>query len=329
MAFLVALFVLVLALAYLWYNHNANPGGKAGPEVVVVIPKGAGVSHVASVLVHDKVISSGLAFQVFARLHGSGPFQAGYYRIARHESFSTIVADLGRGPVRISVTIPEGFTLVQIGERVGRLVPGHSAQHFAAVARSGQVRSPYEPAGSNNLEGLLFPATYTITPQESDAAIISTMVDKFDQVAQGAGLAQAARSLGLTPYQVITVASMIEREAKLPADRGKVARVIYNRLASGRLLQIDATLLYVLGATHTLTQADLNSPGPYNTYVNKGLPPTPISNPGLASLQAAAAPTPGPWIYYVVVSADGAEAFSTTLAQQQANIDLARSRGLG
>ncbi|MGH9300693.1 MAG: endolytic transglycosylase MltG, partial [Acidimicrobiales bacterium] len=95
------------------------------------------------------------------------------------------------------------------------------------------------------------------------------------------------------------------------------------------LLQIDATLLYVLGATHTLTQADLNSPGPYNTYVNKGLPPTPISNPGLASLQAAAAPTPGPWIYYVVVSADGAEAFSTTLAQQQANIDLARSRGLG
>lgn len=328
MAWLVVLVVLASAAGYLWLDSQANPGGKPGPEVAVVIPAGAGSSEVATVLVHDKVISSSLAFRIYVRLHGAGPFQAGYYKLAQHESFTAVVAGLNHGPVQITVTIPEGFTLAQIADRVGNLVPNHSAKGFMAVADSGRVRSPYEPADSKSLEGLLFPATYTISPGDSDAVIISRMVARFNQAASAAGVDHAAQVLGITPYEVVIVASMVEREAKLPGDRGKVARVIYNRLAAGRPLQIDATLLYVLGATHVLTRADLTAPGPYNTYVNKGLPPTPIANPGLAALQAAISPTPGPWIYYVVVSSDGAEAFSTTLAQQQANIDLAHRRGL-
>jgi UPF0755 protein len=233
-----------------------------------------------------------------------------------------------RGPTTYSVIVPPGFTMAQIAARVGT-VPGHSSRHFLAVAGSGEVRSPYEPAGVSKLEGLLFPATYSVTSGESDQQILQAMVGRFDQVAQQIGLSRARATVHVSPYQAVTVASMIEKEALLPGDRGKVATVVYNRLAKGMRLQIDATVIYALGRPVTsLSLKDLQVDSPYNTYRVTGLPPTPIASPGLASLEAALHPTPGPWLYYVLVSRNGAEAFSVTYAQQLRNEALAKRRGV-
>jgi UPF0755 protein len=233
-----------------------------------------------------------------------------------------------RGPTSYAVVVSPGLTLAQIAQRVG-VVPGHSAGHFLAVARSGEVRSPYQPQTVNSLEGLLFPATYSVTPDESDRKILAEMVRRFDRAAGQIGLDRAPSLVHVSPYQAVTVASMIEREAGLPGDRGKVATVVYNRLAKGMRLQIDATVIYALGRPVTaLSLKDLQVNSPYNTYLVKGLPPTPIASPSVASLEAALHPTAGPWLYYVVVSKNGAEAFSVTYAQQLKNIALAKQRGV-
>jgi UPF0755 protein len=236
---------------------------------------------------------------------------------------------VSRGTTTYAVVVPPGFTMAQIATRVGA-VPGHSSRQFLALAESGQVRSPYEPAGVKKLEGLLFPATYSVTASESDQQILEEMIGRFDQVAQEIGLASAPSTVHVSPYQAVTVASMIEREALLPGDRGKVATVVYNRLAKQMRLQIDATVIYALGRPVTsLSLKDLQIDSPYNTYRVTGLPPTPIASPGVESLEAALHPTPGPWLYYVVVSQNGAEAFSTTYAEQLQNEALAKQRGLG
>src|SRR5262249_2853405 len=159
----------------------------------------------------------------------------------------------------------------------------------------------YEPAGSNNLEGLLFPATYQVLLRDraNPTKLVQQMVNAFDQQADSIGLSSGAQQLGISPYQVLTVASMVEEEAKLPGDRGKVARVIYNRLANGTSLGIDATVEYALQLrTASLTQSQLETDSPYNTRAHTGLPPTPIGAPGRASLIAALHPTPGDWTYF-------------------------------
>lgn len=325
--------VVVVGLVARWADSQIHPS-RPGPAVTLSVPAGSTVSGLTATLVKRQVIGSSLLWRLYLHLNAPGALDPGQYQLRQHEAYGDVLATLARGPAPIveRLTIPEGFTLGQIGAKVGAL-PGHSPAQFLAVAQSGVVRSPYEPPGSNNLEGLLFPDTYTFGRATSDAAILGLMVDRFDQEAAAAGLDQAASTLGVTPYQVVTVASMVEREARVPADRGKVARVIYNRLSAGMPLQIDATVIYAAGGNSSALAGhdakDVAPGSPYNTYRVTGLPPTPIASPGLASIQAALAPTPGSWLYYVVVSSDGTEAFSTTYAQQLANIALAQSRGLG
>jgi len=323
-----AAFLTVVAAFGLWAHGQIDPSGPPGPTVVVQIPDGASTSRIAHLLVDNGVVSNALLFEVYIRVNGDGPFHAGAYELRRHESYGSVVRTLSGAALIDRLTIPEGFTLQQIADRVGA-IPGHSATGFLAAARSGAVRSPYEAAGSDNLEGLLFPDTYFIPRGEGDAQILQMMVDRFDEVAGQTGLSSAPASVGVSPYQAVIVASLIEREAKVASDRPLVAEVVYNRLARGMRLQIDATVLYALGPGHTdLTTADLAVDSPYNTYRVTGLPPGPIACPGRAALEAALAPGKGPYLYYVVVSPDGKEAFSATLAGQQANIALARSRGL-
>jgi len=156
------------------------------------------------------------------------------------------------------------------------------------------------------------------------------MVDRFDAQAARIGLAAGAQALGVTPYQVITNASIVEKEGVLAKNLGPVARVVYNRLAKDMPLQMDSTVLYALGRDGgPVTSADLRTVSPYNTYLTKGLPPTPTCFPSEASLQAALHPPAGSWLYFVVVAQDGTEAFSDTYAGQLANEALASQRGLG
>jgi UPF0755 protein len=192
-----------------------------------------------------------------------------------------------------------------------------SAAKLLAAGTSGQVKSPYEPAGSDNLEGLVFPATYQVHQGQVEADILQEMVDAFDANATSLGLVAGAKKLGMTPYQVVTVASIVEREAKLAGDRGDVASAIYNRLAQGMTLGADSTQTYYLRLTDPTvdpTVAQLEQPSPYNTRLNTGLPPTPIANPGIPSLMAAINPPSTTYLYFVETNPDGKLSFASDAA---------------
>jgi UPF0755 protein len=325
----VAAVLLLLAGAAVWIDFQVNPPGGPGRTVTVNLPAGSSYSAVADILGRNGVISSPTLFRLYVRIHGAGTVQAGSYALHQHDSYGNVVGALGNGPSADRIVVPSGGTVADVAARVGKL-RGHSAAAFLAVANSGQVRSTFSPPGSTSLEGLIQPATYSFKPGTDDASILRQMVLAFDSQASAIGLTQQAARLKVTPYEALIVASIVEREAKAPDDAGRVAQVVYNRLAKGMPLQLDSTVVYALGGhVTTLSKPDFSIASPYNTYRVPGLPPTPIANPSEASLTAALNPTPGPWLYFVVVSPDGTEAFATTLAEQNANIALAHQRGLG
>jgi UPF0755 protein len=227
----------------------------------------------------------------------------------------------------VQLTIPPGFWLKQIAARVAKL-PGLAVDPFVEATQNNAVRSAFEPQGTNNLEGLLWPDTYDISADEDEIQVLSTLVTTFDKRAVGLGLG-GANVQGHGPYDIIKIASLIEAEAKIDADRPLIASVIYNRLARGMPLDIDATLIYARGnpLDRTLSDKDKLINSPYNTYAHTGLPPTPIAAVGAASLKAALAPATTPYLYYVVIDKKGDTAFATTLQQQEANIALAKKNG--
>jgi UPF0755 protein len=229
-----------------------------------------------------------------------------------------------------TVTVSPGMTLRAVANEVDSL-PGHEGSSFAQIAASGAVRSFYAPVGSNDLEGLLGIGTYTIGPEEPDATILNDMVVRFTDQAKQAGLTFASTSgRGYSVYQIVTVASIAQQEGFIAKNMPDVARVIYNRLAIDKPLQMNSTILYPLGEDGgEFTTQDLYVESPYNSYLNTGLPPTPICSPSLTALRAAVNPPGGNWLYFNVVSANGTEGFSTTFSAQLANERLARSLGLG
>jgi UPF0755 protein len=320
---LLIVLVLIVALAvggFVWAQSQINPGGHRGPDVPVQIPAGVSTSTIASILAKAGVIHDSTLFTLYVRIKGDGPLKAGAYSLPRNSSYDSAIAALEAGPKVVTdrLTIPEGYTIRQIADAVGALPGLHlSAPRFLAAAESGEVRSPYEPAGRNNLEGLLFPATYQIQQGETEVDVLEELVGEFDDQASSLGLTAAATRLHLTPYQVVTVASIVEREAKLLADRGPVASVLYNRLRARMPLGADSTQTYYLRLTNpdlvpTVTQ--LNRPSPYNSRLNRGLPPTAIANPGLASLTAAVGPPATNDLYFVEVKPDGQLGFAATSA---------------
>ncbi len=314
----VVLAVIVVGGGLLWAQGQINPGGKRGPAVSVVIPKGASTTRIGSLLASAGIIHNGTLFAYYVRFHGDGPLYPGTYTLARNSPYSAAIAALEAGPKILTdnLVIPEGFTVRQIADAVGALPHlGLSAARFMAAATGGTVRSPYEPAGINNLEGLLFPATYQVSQGETEVDVLEQMIGAFNERAAQVGLTAAASGLGYTPYQVITVASIVERESKLATDRGPVASTIYNRLRIGMKLGADSTQTYYLrqsDPTIQPTPAQLDTPSPYNTRTNAGLPPTPIANPGLASLQAATAPPVTNYLYFVEINPDGKLGFAST-----------------
>ena len=315
---IIAVIVMIAAGGlYLWADSQINPGGRPGAVVSVVIPDGSSTSQIGDRLASSGVIHDGYLFALYVRLHGYGPLYPGTYKLQKNLSYSAAIAALRAGPKILvdNLVIPEGFTIAQIAHAVAALPSmGLSAQAFLAAASDGSVRSPFEPSGVNNLEGLLFPATYQVRQGESEVEILQEMEDTFYQRAEQLGVTPAAAKLGMTPYKLITVASIVEREAKRAADRPNVASTIYNRLRVGMSLGADSTQTYYMrlsDPTVLPTPHQLNQPSPYNTRVNKGLPPTPIANPGLASLQAAAAPPTTNYLYWVEINPDGQLGFAS------------------
>lgn len=323
----VAMVLLFVVVGVVHVKNQINPTGAPGEDVSITIPKGSSTTRIGEMLAARGIIDGPKVFGYWTKITGKGPFLAGDYVLQENSSYDEVASVLTVGPPRTSdrFTIPEGFGLRQVAERVGQL-PGHDPDSFFEVATSGRVRWSQQPADVSSLEGLLFPSTYFVEEKDDDARILQRMVDAFDQVAQELRLVEGASALEVSPYEIVIIASLIEREAKLDADRPKIAQVIYNRLAKGMVLNIDAAVSYGLNKA-TLTTEDLQTPNPYNTYVNKGLPPTPISSPGKASIEAALNPEPSPFIYYVTIDKEGRNAFSTTLAEHNRNKVRARANG--
>jgi len=241
----------------------------------------------------------------------------------RHE---TKTVALPPPPAVVKVLIPEGKTRAQIA----RIAAADRLQgSYAAASRRSPLLSPSAygaPRGTPNLEGFLFPATYDMDVGAPASRLVEEQLGAFTENFGAAQIARA-KALHVTPYQLLIVASMVEREAQIPGDRPKIAAVIYNRLAQHMPLGIDASIYYAVELasgiatyTHELTEAQLHIDSPYNTRTHVGLPPTPIANPGVASIEAAAHPAHVSYLYYVA-GADGCgeQVFSNTLAEFEVN----------
>ena len=328
LAILIVLGVLAAVGAVLWVNNHLS--GTGGAPVTVTLPDQAGHGALTHALTTAGAVVDGWLFQRYLDYESVPPVAAGEYVFHQHEGYRQALHDLRAGPkiTKVKLTIPEGYDLTQVAAAVGKL-PGRSADRFLQLAKSGAVRSHYQPAGVDSLEGLVFPDTYFVTPDEDEQAILQHMVDRFDEVAGTVGLDNSAATNGLNPYQTIVVASLIEKEAKLDEDRAMIARVILNRLAKGMRLQIDATVLYAEGVHKArVLNSDLETNSPYNTYKVAGLPPGPIASPGKASLTAALNPAAGTWLYYVLIDPSGKHGFATTNSEFNRLRAEAKAKGL-
>lgn len=282
--------------------------GTGTGAVVVEVQDGDNATDIANTLVGQDVVKSVEAFTDAAMANPeSTGIQVGFYKMKKQmsaESALDVLIDPGN-MVQSAVTVPEGYRLEQIIATLAKETDFSKRQYEKVLRRPNAIGLP--PYANGNAEGYLFPATYMLPPNATPKSVLTMMVDRWRQAAEEADLVAAAERLGYTPAELMVVASLVEAESNRDADRGKVARVIYNRLetdATNGLLQIDAAVNYAhdrdLGIA--LTTDDLEIDSPYNTYKNPGLPPTPIEAPGDAAIEAAANPTDGPWVFYVTVN---------------------------
>lgn len=323
--------LLALGAGALWVNGKVNPSGGQGEEIALTIPNGSTPQEIGELLAAEGVISDAQLWRWYLRVKGGGPFLAGDYTFRRNSSMEEAIRVLEDGPALAAfsnITIPEGLTVDEVAERVDGS-DSLDGERFAELAASGEHRSKYQPADVDLLEGLLFPDTYRLEDGEDEEVLLTRMIGTLDGIATELGYDEAEARTGRSAYEVLIIASLIEAEAKVDEDRGKISRVIYNRLDEPMSLGIDATVYYALGRRGgSLNRTDLDTDSPYNTRKFPGLPPTPIAIPGRASLEAAINPEPGPWLYYVLADASGVHAFSEGYDEFLRNVAAAREKGL-
>ncbi|MBN2247322.1 MAG: endolytic transglycosylase MltG [Coriobacteriia bacterium] len=318
---------LVVAVGVVGYSifqllgHEPAARAQATPGVPVhtVIESGSTTAAIARQLADLNVIESALAFRFRVREMGvDGKLRAGEYDLATGMAYEDVIDLMLIGPSAeyVDVTIPEGFTAEQVAARLAARA-GVDAEEIMRLCTAGAPEfvagHPYlEGAYGDSLEGFLFPATYSIEVGTPPHEIVEMMLDHLDTQVATLDLSYA-ESHDLDLVDVITIASILEREAQLPEEFPLVSSVIYNRLARPMRLQLCATVMYTMpDGTTSLTNKDLEQETPYNTYLNDGLPVGPISNPGLRALQAAAQPAETNYLYYVLTGADGSQTFTAT-----------------
>jgi UPF0755 protein len=339
-SFLIAL-GLVLSVAagvlfYLW-NGLRPPSASASP-VQITISSGMRANKVADLLEQNGLIRSAFLFSGWLKLQGEGSrFQAGVYELTPGMTRDQIVAKLNNGDIKaaatIRFTIPEGFTVQQIAARLAETAGVSKAKFLEAAGQPAKLTGstwtktlPTDKSLRFPLEGYLFPETYEMKRGSTEADIINRMLSeldhKLDQLPEDWQSTLEAR--GLTVHQLLTIASLVEREVVVDDERPIVASVIQNRLKKKMPLQIDATIQYLLDKQkERLVEADLQVDSPYNTYLYAGLPPGPIASPSLKSIEAALYPEPTDYLYYVTKK-DGTNThlFAVTYKQHQKNIQL-------
>jgi len=318
----VPLVLLSVIATYVLHATFTPFKGAGSGEVAVRIPDGASTREIGDLLADRGVVGSGAFFALRAAIRGDD-LRAGRFTLARDMGNGEAIDALTRAPQTppiIRVTFPEGPSRREQAPLVAKA--GIEGDYVKASERSPALdpRDYGAPKGSS-LEGFLFPATYELRPGASARRLVSDQVEAFEDNFAHVGL-RRAKSKNLTRYDVLTIASMIERETAVARERRLVAAVIYNRLKQGIPLGIDATTRYGEGNwTRPLTKSELNRDSPYNTRRRHGLPPTPIGNPGLASLKAAANPANVSYVYYVVKPCgNGAHSFSRNDAEFQRDV---------
>ena len=277
--------------------------GEGEGQVQVTIPNGSGIAEIGDLLEEEGVVSSGFFFELRARLAGAGEdLKAGNYDLREGMSYSAALDALaaGTGPARVvNVTVPEGRARSEVAPIVEDA--GLEGDYEQATESSRQLDpADYGAEGAESLEGFLFPATYELKPNDGVDDLVDKQLQTFEKAFRKVDMREA-ESANLTEYDVLTIASMVERETLVPKERPIVASVIYNRLSQGEPLGIDATTRFELDNwTEPLTESELAADTPYNTRLNAGLPPGPIGSPGLDSIEAAANPDDTDFLFYVV-----------------------------
>jgi len=322
---LVALGLIVaLILGVAWFaNSLFQPfAGDGEGRVRVVIPQGATLGEIAKQLESRGVVQSASFFELRARLSGrSGELKPGPYELKEDMSYVAVLDELEEGvpPNVVMVTVPEGRSRSEVAPLVKKL-----DGNYVRATRRHPALDPreYRARNARSLEGFLFPATYELKKGQKIRRLVRHQLEAFKRNFEEVDLSYARRR-NLTPYDVLTIASLVERETAIPKERPLVASVIYNRLKRDIRLDIDATTRFVTGNwTEPLKVSELENPDPYNTRVHFGLPPGPIGSPGLASTKAAARPAiTGQTLYVSAVCGNGRHKFAETDAEFQRYVD--------
>ncbi len=328
----IALAVAVVAISWAAISYFQPFTGPGGEPVRVVVPEGAGLAQIASMLDEQGVISSPLFFRARARIKGlTTDLKPGSYKLPTGASNAAVLTALAAGPPRdvVQVTVPEGGSREEISRAVKNA--GLGGSYLRATKRSDALDpSRYGAEDADDLEGFLFPSTYELDRGSSAQALVRKQLEAFKREVAKVDMSEAERR-NLTVYDVLIVASMVEREAQIPNERPVIASVIYNRLRADQPLGIDATIRYATGNwTRPIRESQLKIGSPYNTYINQGLPPGPIGSPGRASIEAAAKPADTDFRFYVVKpNTCGEHSFSETdteFVRDQARYEAERQR---
>lgn len=322
---LLVLLVLIIAgglfgLSYL--NSIKGPLSEGSDEFVSIeIPSGSSTVDIGDILTENGIVKSTFGFRLFSKMNDyDGKYIAGHYNLSPGMTSEEICEAMCSGEtVTIMFTVPEGYNISEITDL---LVDNGFVDRatFEAYLENGNFTDysflKYAQPGKNRLEGFLFPSTYSLPPGSNEEDIIRAMLDKFQEEFTDE-MKKKGEDLGYNLNEILTIASIIEKETPVDSDRPLVSSVIYNRLDIGMYLGMDSTVLYSLGEhKQNLTYDDTAVDSPYNTYINFGLPPGPICCPGKASMEAAINPAETDYIYFVVSPAgDGTSNFSDNYEQ--------------
>jgi len=320
----ISVLVLMLLTGFeYWRDSGMLASTDGGRSVTLTVKPEMTVKDISEVLYQNGLIYNTMLFRIKTKLQGvETSLQAGNYNLSSGMSMSAIIDKMVRGDTAYRLlTIPEGYNVEQIAKLLDEQGLGDGAT-FKALSRNFTAMDYMvkRPEIMYAAEGYVFPDTYRITPGMTEEAILKMLVSNFDKKLT-AEMRERAKALGLSLQQVVTLASLVEKEAKLAADRSVIAGVFYNRLKLDMPLQSCPTVQYALGYPKVeLTIADTQIKSPYNTYQNPGLPPGPIANPGIAAIQAVLYPADTPYLFFVAAP-DGSHRFSKTYAEHLAAVD--------
>ena len=320
MTFITIIIVLALLLVGKTYVDDLRaPISKAdAKKKTVTIPSGSGTRGIAKILKKNNLIKNEFVFNAYSKIENrNGNYKAGIYNLDQSMSQEVIMKQLEKGgtlKTSTKLTIPEGFELKQIADRLAKAGLVEKKDFLALTSDVSYFKDDYDflkgvPDG-HTLEGYLYPSTYEIFTDATDEDIVRKMLDGFKEV-YTTEIEQKGKSLNMTTDQVIILASIIEREAVVEKERNTMSAVFHNRLKISMPLQSCATVQYALGERkQVLSNKDVQIKSDYNTYVNAGLPPAPISSPGIHSITAAVSPEDVDYLFFVRTGDDGSHTFS-------------------